>query len=92
MLKNFKKINLINSIIILITIILAIMSINWHYKMFQMHTIETKINAEIEIATAINKQLLMDYSEILSGINIIYKSEKILMMKYPNKEKKMLSL
>jgi len=92
MLKTKKHIYVINSIIILITLILAIISINWHYKMFQLYQIEKKINTEIETAKAINNQLLIDYSEILSGINIINKAETILMMKYPKQEKKFISL
>ena len=86
MLKAKKKYYLINTIIISITTIFAIMTINWHYEFFLLHKKERLINAEIEIAKSLNKQLITDYAEILSGANIIHKAKNILMMQEPKQK------
>lgn len=67
------------------------MTINWHYEFFLLYKKEKLINKEIEIAKSLNKQLITDYTEILSGANIIDKAKNILMMQEP-KQKKYISL
>ena len=86
MLKKIKNVHVFNSIIILITVILAFMSINWHYKTFSMHKIEEKINAEIDYHKTVNRDLLADYANILSGEKIIYNSKKLMMIEPKQKQ------
>ena len=74
------------------TVVLSILIICWHYQMFQLYKIENEINKQNQIIIAINRQLLTEYSEVLSGMNIVKKSQKILMMHSPGKKIKELSL
>ena len=60
--------------------------------MFQLYEIETQVKKENQSITAINKQLLMEHSEVLSGMAIVEKSQELLGMHSPDKKIKSLSL
>ncbi len=58
--------------------------------MYQLHKKETVVNAQHEQIVAINRQLLMEYSELQSGVIIYKKSQDILLMDTPNQIKEIL--
>jgi len=74
------------------TVILSLLTIYWHHQMFLLYEIETQVKKENQSMSAINRQLLMEHSEALSGIVIVEKSQKLLLMHSPDKEIKTLSL
>lgn len=74
------------------TVILSLLTIYWHHQMFLLYEIETQVKKENQSMSAINRQLLMEHSEALSGMSIIEKSQKFLLMHSPDKEIKTLSL
>jgi len=53
--------------------------------MFLLHKKEKIIKVKHEQIVAINRQLLMEYSELQSGVIIYKKSQNILLMHSPNK-------
>jgi cell division protein FtsI/penicillin-binding protein 2 len=62
---------------------LSILSIHWHHEMYLLHREEKTLKAENEKINALNRQLLMEYSEIQSGVNVYQKSKEELMMFVP---------
>lgn len=74
------------------TVILSLLTIYWHHQMFLLYEIETQVKKENQSMSAINRQLLMEHSEALSGMVIVEKSQKLLLMHSPDKEIKTLSL
>jgi len=74
------------------TVILSLLTIYWHHQMFLLYEIETQVKKENQSISAINRQLLMEHSEALSGMVIVEKSQKLLLMHSPDKEIKTLSL
>ena len=58
--------------------------------MYQLHKKENKVKAEHEQIVSINRQLLMEYSELQSGVIIYKKSQDILLMDTPNQIKEIL--
>lgn len=60
--------------------------------MFQLYEIEVQVNKENQSITAINRQLLMEHSEVLSGMAIVEKSQELLGMHSPDKNIKTLPL
>ena len=83
MLKIFQGKIVINFILIISIIVISILSINWHHEMFLLHRTEKALKLENEKINALNRQLLMEYSEIQSGVNIYQKSKDELMMFVP---------
>jgi len=83
MLVIFQKKLVINFILILSIIVISILSINWHHEMFLLHRTEKALKLENEKINALNRQLLMEYSEIQSGVNVYQKSIDELMMYVP---------
>ena len=61
----------------------SILSINWHHEMFLLHRTEKVLKLENEKINALNRQLLMEYSEIQSGVTVYKKSIDELMMYVP---------
>lgn len=74
------------------TVVLALLTIYWHHQMFQLYEIEMQVKKENQSIVAINRQLLMEHSETLSGMTVVEKSQELLMMHSPDKEIKTLSL
>jgi len=52
--------------------------------MYLLHKKEKIVKAQHEQIVAINRQLLMEYSELQSGVNINKKSQNILLMHSPS--------
>ena len=83
MLVIFQSKIVINFILIISIIVISILSINWHHEMFLLHRTEKALKLENEKINALNRQLLMEYSEIQSGVNVYKKSKDELMMFVP---------
>ena len=62
---------------------ISILSINWHHEMFLLHIEENTLKSENEKINALNRQLLMEYSAIQSGVTVFEKSKDELMMYAP---------
>lgn len=92
MLRFTKTTWVVNAILLIMTVILSLLTIYWHHQMFLLYEIETQVKKENQSMSAINRQLLMEHSEALSGIVIVEKSQKLLLMHSPDKEIKTLSL
>ena len=74
------------------TVALSLFTVYWHHQMFQLYEIETKVKKENQSIVAVNRQLLMEHSEVLSGMAIVEKSQELLRMHSPDKQIKTLSL
>ena len=83
MLVIFQKKIVINFVLIISIIVISILSINWHHEMFLLHRTEKALKLENEKINALNRQLLMEYSEIQSGVTVYQKSIDELMMYVP---------
>ena len=83
MLGIFQRKIAINFILIISIIVVSILSINWHHEMFLLHRTEKALKLENEKINALNRQLLMEYSEIQSGVTVYQKSIDELMMYVP---------
>ena len=92
MLRFIRTTWLVNTLLIIATVVLSLLTINWHYQMFQLYEIEVQVKKENQSITAINRQLLMEHSEVLSGMAVIEKSQELLGMHSPDKKIKTLSL
>ena len=57
--------------------------------MYQLYKKENIVKAQHEQIIAINRQLLMEYSELQSGVIIYKKSKDILLMHRPNQIKEL---
>ena len=89
MLKLFKKIWFINGFLILLVVSISLMTIYWHHQMYLLHKKEMMVKAQHEQIVAINRQLLMEYSELQSGVIIYKKSQNILLMHSPSQIKEL---
>ena len=83
MLVIFKRKIIINFILIISIILISILSINWHHEMFLLHRTEKALKLENEKINALNRQLLMEYSDIQSGVTVYQKSIDELKMYVP---------
>ena len=83
MLVIFQRKLVINFFLIISIIALSILSIHWHHEMNLLHREEKTLKVENEKINALNRQLLMEYSEIQSGVNVYQKSKEELMMFVP---------
>ena len=92
MLRRQKITWFINSTLIIATVALSLLTIHWHHQMFQLYKIEIQVKKENQSIVAINRQLLMEHSEVLSGMNIVEKSQERLKMHAPDEDIKVLSL
>ena len=89
MLRLIKTSWLINSVLVIFLVLLSLMTINWHHEMYRLYSIEKQALDNQKIINAINRQLKVEYSELLSGMYIYNKSKEILLMNSPTKTKKL---
>ena len=62
---------------------ISLLSVYWHHQMYQLDKKEKMVKTQQEKIVSINRQLLMEYSELQSGVIIYEKSQKILLMYNP---------
>jgi len=84
MLILLKKIWIINGFLIVSVISISLLSVYWHHQMYILHKKENIIKTQHEQIVATNRQLLMEYSELQSGVIIYKKSQNILLMHSPS--------
>ena len=89
MLILFKKIWIINSFLIVSVVSISLLSVYWHHQMYQLDKKEKMVKAQQEQIISINRQLLMEYSELQSGVIIYKKSQNILLMDSPKQIKEL---
>ena len=89
MLRLIKTNWLINSVLVIFLVLLSLMTINWHHEMYLLYRAEKQALDNQKIINAINRQLKVEYSELLSGIDIYNKSKEILLMNSPTKTEKL---
>ena len=89
MLRLIKISWLINSILVIFLVLLSLLTINWHHEMYLLYKSEKQALDNQKIINAINRQLKVEYSELLSGIDIYNKSKEILLMDSPTKIEKL---
>ena len=87
MLAILKKSFIINTLLLILIISLSIMSIHWHHQMYLLYKQEKIVKKQHEHTNAINRQLLMEYSELQSGVSIFQISQEKLLMFSPTKTK-----
>ena len=68
---------------------MSLMTINWHHDMYRLYSVEKQALDNQKIINAINRQLKVEYSELLSGMDIYNKSKEILLMNSPTKTEKL---
>ncbi len=68
---------------------MSLMTINWHHQMYLLYKTEKQAFENQKIINAINRQLKVEYSELLSGLDIYNKSKEILIMDSPKKINKL---
>ena len=90
MLILLRKIWIINGLLIVSVISISLLCIYWHHQMYQLHKKENIVKVQHEQIVAINRQLLMEYSELQSGVIIYKKSQDILLMDTPYQIKEIL--
>jgi len=83
MLILLKKIWIINSFMIISLVSISLLSVYWHHQMYQLDKKEKMVKTQQEQIISINRQLLMEYSELQSGVIIYEKSQKNLLMYNP---------
>ena len=84
MLILLKKIWIINGFLIVSVISISLLSVYWHHQMYLLQKKENMARVQNEQIVAINRQLLMEYSELQSGVIIYNKSQNILLMHSPS--------
>ena len=84
MLILLKKIWIINGLLIVSVVSISLMSVYCHHQMYLLYKKENIVKAQHEQIVAINRQLLMEYSELQSGVIIYKKSQDILLMHNPS--------
>lgn len=89
MLILLKKIWIINGFLIVLVISISLLSVYWHHQMYLLHKKEKMVIVQNEQNVAINRQLLMEYSELQSGVIIYKKSQNILLMHSPSQIKEL---
>ena len=83
MLAILKRKIVFNIILIISIVVISILSINWHHEMYLLHKTEKTLKSENETINTLNRQLLMEYSEMQSGVNVFQKSNDELKMIVP---------
>ena len=89
MLILLKKIWIINGFLIVSVVSISLLSVYWHHQMYLLHKKEKMVKVQHEQIVAINRQLLMEYSELQSGVIIYKKSQNILLMYSPSQIKEL---
>ena len=90
MLILLKKIWIINGFLIVLVVSISLLSVYWHHQMYLLHKKEKMVIVQNEQIVAINRQLLMEYSELQSGVIIYKKSQNILLMHSPSQMQELL--
>jgi len=80
-----KKKLIINTLLIIAIISISILSIHSHHQMYLLHKKEKVVKTDHERINALNRQLMMEYSELESGISIYQKSKEEFLMSTPIK-------
>ena len=83
MLAIIKKKFIINILLIISIVSISILSIHWHHQMYLLHKNEKIVKSNYERINALNRQLMMEFSELESGITIYQKSKEELLMFVP---------
>ena len=83
MLAIFREKIIINAFLILSLVLISILSIHWHHQMYLLHKEEKIIKYDYEQINALNRQLMMEYSELQSGVTIYQKAKGELLMFTP---------
>jgi cell division protein FtsL len=78
-----KKKFIINILLIISIASISILSIHWHHQMYLLHKNEKVVKSNHERINALNRQLMMEFSELESGITIYQKSKEELLMFTP---------
>jgi len=78
-----KKKLIINTFLVISIISISILSIHSHHQMYLLHKKEKVVKNDHERINALNRQLMMEYSELQSGITIYQKSKEKLLMFTP---------
>jgi len=89
MLILLKKIWIINGFLIVLVVSISLLSVYWHHQMYLLHKKEKMVIVQNEQIVAINRQLLMEYSELQSDVIIYKKSQNILLMRSPSQIKEL---
>ena len=89
MLILLKKIWIINSFLIISVVSISLLSVYWHYQIYQLDKKENIVKTQQEQIISINRQLSMEYSELQSGVIIYKKSQNILFMHRPSQIKEL---
>ena len=89
MLILLKKIWIINGLLIVSVVSISLLSVYWHHQMYLLYKKENMVRVQNEQIVAINRQLLMEYSELQSGVIIYKKSQNILLMYSPSQIKEL---
>jgi cell division protein FtsL len=89
MLILLKKIWIINGFLIVLVVSISLLSVYWHHQMYLLYKKEKMVIVKNEQIVAINRQLLMEYSELQSGVIIYKKSQNILLMHRPSQIKEL---
>jgi cell division protein FtsL len=74
------------------TVVLSLLTVYWHHQMFELYEIEIQVKGKNQSLMALNKQLLMERSELFSGMAVYEKAQNILLMHSPGKDAKGLAL
>ena len=83
MLAIIKKKLIINTLLLISIISISILSNHSHHQMYLLHKKEKVVKTNHERINALNRQLMMEYSELQSGITIYQKSKEELLMFTP---------
>jgi uncharacterized membrane protein len=82
-LATLKQKIIINAFLIISVVSISILSIHWHNKMYLLHKQEMIVKSDHERINALNRQLMMESSELQSGITVYQKSKEELLMFSP---------
>ena len=83
MLAILKQKIIINAFLIISVVSISILSIHWHNQMYLLHEQEKIVKSNHERINALNRQLMMESSELQSGITVYQKSKEELLTFFP---------
>ena len=83
MLALLKKKIIINTLLIISIVSISLLSIHWHHQMYLFHKQEKIVKSDHERINALNRQLMMESSELQSGVTVYQKSKEELLMFSP---------
>ena len=78
-----KKKLIINTLLIISIVSISLLSIHWHHQMYLLHKQEKIVKSDHERINALNRQLMMESSELQSGVTVYQKSKEELLMFSP---------